>query len=269
MPYQFKDVNQFTAITNLLDRAVFYRHEQNWLNSALRGASGVTYIPPPPEIVNELMKGLLDFANVAPKQIDPLVAAAIVSFGFVFIHPFMDGSNGRLSRFLFHHALCQSGLLKNGLLLPVSMAMQRNEDSYLAALKSFSEPARKRWEVIWIDGDDYRMTFKSDDSLYRYWNATTCVEFGLEMAKQALEKDLREETDFLAKYDLIFRAIDKQYDLRGNDLHTLIRTCMEQNGKLSTNHRMKFAARVPEEIFNAIEAQYLTCLIIKDGAVDS
>jgi hypothetical protein len=82
------------------------------------------------------------------------------------------------------------------------------------------------------------------------------------------QKDLREETDFLAKYDLIFRAIDKQYDLRGNDLHTLIRTCMEQNGKLSTNHRMKFAARVPEEIFNAIEAQYLTCLAIKDEAGD-
>jgi hypothetical protein len=258
---------QNTAIPNPLDRAIFYRHQQNWLKSALRGAAGVTYIPPPPEIVNELMKGLLDFANIAPKQIDPLVAAAIVSFGFVFIHPFMDG-NGRLSRFLFHHALCQSGILKNGLLLPVSMAMQRNEDSYLAALKSFSEPARKRWEVIWIDGDDFLMTFKSDDSLYRYWNATTCVEFGLEMAKQALEKDLREETEFLAKYDLIYRAINKQYDVRGNDLHVLIWACMDQDGKLSINRRKKFAATVPEEVFNAIEAQYLNCLSIKDEAVD-
>jgi len=247
---------QNTAITNPLDRAVFYRHEQNWLSSPLRGAAGVTYIPPPPEIVNELMKGLLDFANVAPKQIDPLVAAAIVSFGFVFIHPFMDG-NGRLSRFLFHHALCQSGSLKNGLLLPVSMAMQRNEDSYLAALKRFSEPARKRWEVIWIDGDDYQMTFKSDDSLYRYWNATTCVEFGLEMAKQALEKDLREETEFLAKYDLIYSAINNQYDIRGKDLNTLILACMDQDGKLSINRRKKFAATVPEGVFNAIEAEYL------------
>ncbi len=82
------------------------------------------------------------------------------------------------------------------------------------------------------------------------------------------QKDLIEETEFLAKYDLIYRAIDKQYDVRGNDLHTLIRTCMEQNGKLSTNHRKKFAATVPEEIFNAIEAQYLNCLTIKDEAVD-
>ncbi|QWE19386.1 Fic family protein [Polynucleobacter corsicus] len=246
---------QNTAITNPLDRAVNYRHQQNWLSSPLRGAAGVTYIPPPPEIVNDLMKGLVDFANTAPKQIDPLIAAAIVSFGFVFIHPFMDG-NGRLSRFLFHHALCQSGLLQRGLLLPVSIAMKRNEDPYLAALKSFSEPARKRWEVIWIDGDEYQMTFKSDDSLYRYWNATACVEFGLEMAKQALEKDLREETEFLAKYDIIYRAIDGQYDIRGKDLNTLILACMEQNGKLSANRRKKFTTTVPEEIFNAIEIEY-------------
>jgi replication initiation and membrane attachment protein DnaB len=101
------------------------------------------------------------------------------------------------------------------------------------------------------------MTFKSDDSLYRYWNATACVEFGLEMAKQALEKDLKEETEFLAKYDLLYRAIDEQYDIRGKDLNTLILACMEQNGRISINRRKKFATTVQEEIFDAIEAAYL------------
>jgi Fic family protein len=202
------------------------------------------------------MNGLLEFANRAPKQVDPLIAAAIVSFGFVFIHPFMDG-NGRLSRFLFHHALCQSGLLKNGLLLPVSSAMKRNEENYLAALKSFSAPARKRWDVRWVDGDDYQMTFNSDESLYRYWNATACVEFGLEMAEQALEKDLKEEAEFLAQYDLIYRAIDSRYDVRGKDLNVLVLSCMEQNGKLSINRRKKFDATVPVEVFEAIESEYL------------
>jgi Fic family protein len=202
------------------------------------------------------MSGLLEFANSAPKQVDPLIAASIGSFGFVFIHPFMDG-NGRLSRFLFHHALCQSGLLKNGLLLPVSSAMKRNEENYLAALKSFSAPARKRWDVRWIDGDDYQMTFNSDESLYRYWNATACVEFGLEMAEQALEKDLKEEAEFLARYDLIYRAIDSRYDVRGKDLNVLVLSCMEQNGKLSINRRKKFADTVPVEVFEAIEAEYL------------
>jgi hypothetical protein len=32
---------------------------------------------------------------------------------------------------------------------------------------------------------------------------------------------------------------------------------MEHNGKISINRRKKFAATVPEEIFDAIEAEYL------------
>jgi hypothetical protein len=32
---------------------------------------------------------------------------------------------------------------------------------------------------------------------------------------------------------------------------------MEQNGKLSTNRRKKFADTVPVEVFEAIEAEYL------------
>jgi hypothetical protein len=43
------------------------------------------------------------------------------------------------------------------------------------------------------------MTFNSDESLYRYWNATACLSLD-QTAKQALEKDLREETELLAKY---------------------------------------------------------------------
>jgi Fic family protein len=88
------------------------------------------YVPPPPEIVSELMAELVSFTNQAPSRIDPIIAGALSAFGFVFIHRFMDG-NGRLSRFLFHYALCQSGQLAKGLLLPVSIAMKRREDAYL------------------------------------------------------------------------------------------------------------------------------------------
>jgi len=82
------------------------------------------------------------FANHSARQVDPLVAAAVVAFGFVFLHPFMDG-NGRLSRFLIHQTLCHSGALQNGLLLPVSVAMKHEESGYLEALKGFSKPARE------------------------------------------------------------------------------------------------------------------------------
>lgn len=243
---------QNAAITNPLGRAAAYRHEQNWLRGPLRGAAGITYVPPPHELVNALMDEVLVFANALPKTIDPLVAAAIASFGFVFIHPFMDG-NGRLSRFLFHYALCQSGRLANGLLLPVSVAMKRNEAAYLNALQSFSTPMRRCWEVRWLSDERYDFRFQGDEALYRYWDATQVVEFSLGMARQALEKDLREETEFLDRFDRVYREIDDRFDVRGNVLTTLIIAALQNNGKVSKNRRKQFQLTVPAPVFDAIE----------------
>jgi hypothetical protein len=243
---------QNAAITNPLDRAAAYRHEQNWLRGPLRGAAGITYVPPPPEMVQALMDEVLAFANAPAKTIDPLVAAAIASFGFVFIHPFMDG-NGRLSRFLFHYALCQSGRLVNGLLLPVSVAMKRNEAAYLSALQSFSRPMRRYWDVHWFDDERYDFRFQGDEALYRYWDATPVVEFSLDMARQALENDLREETEFLDRFDRVYRQIDAGCDVRGNALTTLVIAALQNNGKVSKNRRKQFQLIVPNPVFEAIE----------------
>ena len=244
---------QNAVLTNPLDMAAAYRHEQNWLRGPLRGAAGITYVPPPPEMVHELMDGVLLFANALPKSIDPIVSAAIASFGFVFVHPFMDG-NGRLSRFLFHYALCQSGRLPQGMLLPVSVAMKRNENLYLKALQSFSGKMRQHWDVRWIGDEEYTFRFTGDSSLYRYWDATECVAFCLNMAEQALEKDLREEIEFLARFDQVYRIIDDQFDVRGNNLTTLIVSSMQNNGKVSNHRRKQFRLTVPEKVFDAIES---------------
>ena len=126
---------QNSTVTNPLDHATQYRIEQNWLRKrGLRGPAGVSYIPPKPDDIDDLMQKLLSLLNEKPAAIDPIMLAAIISFGFVFIHPFMDG-NGRLSRFLFHYTLCQSGALPKGLMLPVSIALKRSEDRYLEALR--------------------------------------------------------------------------------------------------------------------------------------
>ena len=246
---------QYVCMTNPLDQAVEYRHQQNWLRGPLRGAVGITYVPPPPDWVPGLMEDLLAFANEAPKQIDPLVCAAVVSFAFVFIHPFMDG-NGRLSRFLFHHALCRSGQWGNGLLLPVSVAMKRNESAYLAALQSYSKPARQAWNVTWLGDDAFDFALKADASVYRYWDATACVAFGLEMAQQALQKDLKDETDFLAQFDALYKAVDERFDVRGPDLTTLVLSCLQNKGKVSANQRKKFADIVQAAVFDALEDEW-------------
>src|SRR5690606_25180101 len=120
-----------------------------------------------------LMEQLMALANQPPRGIDPLILASIISFGFVFIHPFMDG-NGRLSRFLFHQVLCQRGVLKHGLLLPVSMVLRERESDYLNALQAFSRAAREYWHVDYIHDEDVACTFTGHPALYRYWDATPC-----------------------------------------------------------------------------------------------
>ena len=57
--------------------------------------------------------------RVTHKRIDPVVAAAVSAFAFVFIHPFADG-NGRIHRFLVHHVLAKCGYGPPGGILPVS-----------------------------------------------------------------------------------------------------------------------------------------------------
>lgn len=244
---------QSSTVSNPLDKAVQFRTEQNWLRGPGRGASGVTYVPPPPGLAAALMDEWMAFANNAPRLIDPIVAASIASFGFVFIHPFMDG-NGRLSRFLFHKALCTSGKLDKGLLLPVSVAMKRHESEYLAVLQSYSRQARDRVQVTWIDEGEYAFEFKSDDAIFRYWDATACVEFGFQMAAEALDVELRQETRFLARYDAVMKMVNDQIDLRGNDLTTLVVICLDNRGVISQNKRKRYAGHVPAATFGLIEA---------------
>jgi hypothetical protein len=245
---------QRAAMTNPLLEAYAFRHEQNWLQQGGRlRASGVTFLPPAPKDVNALMAALMGFANGAD-TIDPLLKAFLVSFGFVFIHPFMDG-NGRISRFLIHHALCRSGKLEQGLILPISVAMSHHEADYLAALESVSKPIRDLWDVMRIDEDNIDAKFMGSADPYRYWDATKCLEFGLRMTHDALDTALIQETEYLKRFDAVAAAINARYDIVDKDLHALIRMAHGQNGRLSDRRRKQYLHRVPTRILDAIEAE--------------
>lgn len=75
-----------------------YRTEQNYIgrNDA---SHAITYVPPVPELVPELMDNLITYINQPEDNYRPLVRTAIVHAQFETIHPFMDG-NGRVGRML-------------------------------------------------------------------------------------------------------------------------------------------------------------------------
>lgn len=245
---------QNATVTNPFDKAVQFRTEQNRLQNSSLGAAGVTHVPPPPALACELMEQLMVMANERPHDVDALAHTAAVSFAFVFIHPFMDG-NGRLSRFLIHHCLGQSGELPHGFLLPISVAMKKHEDEYLQALTAFSKPARALCHVTWAGDDDYSYAWKpGSDIWFRYMDLTEGVVFTLKMAKAALDNHLRQEVSFLHLFDAVAKHINARHDLRGSDLATLIVTAFQNGGKLSIHRRKRFANRVQPHVLDEIEA---------------
>ncbi len=245
---------QRATIANPFFEAVSFRHEQNWLQQGGRlRASSISYLPPRPDEVEPLMDAFMAFANGEP-DIDPLIKAFVVSFGFVFIHPFMDG-NGRISRFLAHHSLCRSGKLEQGLILPISVAMARHEAQYLAALQSVSKPIRDLWNVIIIDDDKIDATFHASADPYRYWDATDCVQFGIQMTHHALDTFLIKESDYLTRYDAVYDRVNARFDVVDKDLHALIRMAHSNGGTLSANKRKKYQYKVQPAVLDAIEAE--------------
>jgi len=230
-----------------------YRTAQNWLSAGTSTSVGVTYVPPPPTLARELMDELMAFANGDLSMLDPIVCASVISFGFVYIHPFMDG-NGRLSRFLFHQTLCRSGELPDEMMLPVSAAIAKHLPAYSETLKHYSRQVRDRWTVGAYDPDQPPdMQFNSDPAIYRYWNATAAVEFGLQMARSALDDQIAHEVTWLQNYDRVHAAVSARYDVRGPDLANLIVACLNNSNRLSTRKRDRYAPTVPAEVFDFIE----------------
>ena len=84
-----------------------------------------------PEDLPSLIAGMAAFDRGAALKIDPVVAAAALAFGFVYIHPFEDG-NGRLHRYLIHHVLAQRGFNPAGVVFPVTANAVRFQRHALA-----------------------------------------------------------------------------------------------------------------------------------------
>ena len=232
---------QNLMVPNPLDKAFCFRAVQNRLRNSSRGSLGITYLPPPPQWLPAIMESIMAIGNGSDGKLDPLVRASIVKFAFVFAHPFMDG-NGRVSRFLFHKVACSDPRLANGFVFPVSTAMSRNEADYLRALRSFARPLRQLWDVRMIGEDDFDERFRGESDAYRYWDATACVEFCLRMAQEALHKDLYEESEFLKRFDAIYRAVNRQVDLNNNDMVLLVRS-IATHGSLSRNRYRQLVAK--------------------------
>jgi hypothetical protein len=155
------------------------------------------------EDIASLIAGLIAFDQSAESDLDPVIASAVLAFGFVYIHPFEDG-NGRIHRYLMHHVLARRGFNPAGLHFPVSSAILDRITEYKGVLESYSSRLLPcvQWETT-QQGNVKVLNHTAD--FYRFFDATPHAEFLYECVRQTIVQDLPNETNFLRNFDM-FRA---------------------------------------------------------------
>ncbi len=230
-----------------------YRTSQNYVGETVSFQSErVHYVCPKPDDLHALMSGLLEAHDrMDSAGIHPVLHAALIAYGFVFMHPFEDG-NGRVHRFLIHNILARSGYTPEGLMFPVSAAMLRNRPDYDASLEAFSRPLLPL--VDYTLDEAGRMTVHNDTiTWYRFIDMTPQVEALFAFIERTIDVELTEELNFLISYDRTKAAIQDIVDMPDRRIDLFIRLCLQNNGRLSGGKRRSHFDMLTDEEVSRLE----------------
>lgn len=225
-----------------------FRRSQNYVGQSLGpGRELVHYVPPKPEDVGALMLGWNEhYRRMTAAGVHPVVAAAMLGFGFVFIHPFEDG-NGRLHRFLIHHALAAGGFTPEGVIFPVSAVMLRDRARYDAASESYSREVMLHVEYK-LDEAGALSVLNETAPYYRYPDLTRVTEELFSFIRDTIDKEFTAELEYLAVFDAARRELADIVDMPDAQLDLFIRLCLQGNGRLSRSKRAHFDELTDQEI---------------------
>lgn len=121
-----------------------FRRSQNWIGGSRPGTA--TFVPPPPEYVQECLGKLEMFLHNQPVKTSSLIKAALVHVQFETIHPFLDG-NGRIGRLLITLLLYSENALKEPMLY-LSLYFKSHRQLYYKLLNEVRLTGD--WEA-WLD----------------------------------------------------------------------------------------------------------------------
>lgn len=207
-----------------------------------------------PEDLPSLIDGLIAFDRGAAQRMDAVVAAAVLAFGFVYIHPFEDG-NGRIHRYLIHHVLAERGVTPPGVVFPVSAAILKRIDGYRRVLESYSQ--RLLPLIDWEPTASFNVHVKNDTGdFYRFFDATLHAEFLYGCVQQAIEQDLPDETAFLRRYDQFRSQVNAFIDMPDNTIDLLFRFLYQNEGRFSARAREREFRELTNNEAERIEAIY-------------
>jgi Fic family protein len=189
-----------------------------------------------PEDLPGIMTGLNEMNNrVRRSGLDPVLQAAAIAFGFVYVHPLADG-NGRLHRCLIHHVLAERKFTPPGMIFPVSSVMLDRIEDYRETLRAHSSPLMDFIE--WRTTPDQNVEVTNDTAdLYRYFDCTAEAEFLYSCVERTVQHDLPKEIDYLKRHDEALHRIMNAVEMPDRMAQSLILFIRQNAGLLSRKRR--------------------------------
>ena len=183
---------------------------------------------------------------------DAVVLAAVLSFAFVFIHPFDDG-NGRLQRYLMHYILSRMGFSPEGMIFPVSAVLLKEQARYDRMLESFSS---RLMEVLDYDMDSRGEVTVNGESgdFYRFIDFTPIVEEYQKIIEETINTEWKTEIDYLVCYDRVRTEMRTVVDMPDKKANQFILFANQNGGVLSLGKRQRFFPELTDEEVAKLEA---------------
>lgn len=205
--------------------------------------------------VETLTAGLIETNKLLiENEFDAVLAAAMIAFGFVFIHPFEDG-NGRIHRYLIHHTLAKKNFSQQGFIFPVSASILNHIDDYRVVLEKYSHPLHDFIE--WKETADHNIEVLNDTiDYYRYFDATPQAEFLYDCVIDTVENIIPTEVRYLRQYDDFKRFVDDEFEMPDKMVALLVRFLEQNNGVLSKRALEKEFDALTEAEVSQIELRY-------------
>ena len=232
-----------------------FRDFQNYVGQTMRDYSQrIHYVCPPPQFVKSLMQGIVDL-NKKNASTETIIKATMVSFGYVYIHPFEDG-NGRIHRFLIHDILVRDGIVPNSTILPVSAQILAHMDEYDKTLELLSKLIERKVIFDINDSGEMKVNNASEiEALYRFPDLTNHAIFLAKAIQSTINKDIPEELLFLQCYDELKGDIQDIVDMPDNKVDRMILFLHQNKGKLASRKR-KFFKELNDNEIKQMEKAY-------------
>ncbi|RKX41920.1 MAG: cell filamentation protein Fic [Verrucomicrobia bacterium] len=202
--------------------------------------------------LDDLIKGMIAANDrMGSEALDPVLQAAAIAFGFVYIHPLQDG-NGRLHRYLFHHVLAERKFTPPGMVFPVSSVIFDRIEDYKDTLQKHSGPLMEFIEWRGTASCNVEVLNGTSD-LYRYFDCTDAAEFLYGCVQHTVEIDLPREIDYLKRNDEALRRIADLVEMPDRLTQNLVMFIRQNDGVLPKRRREKEFEALTDEETTALE----------------